>query len=204
MPTKSAVIGLLSAAEGRRRQEPVEDLVELEFGVRVDQPGTVVKDFQTAIDWRSGPPGKLSDRYYLSDARFLAAVTGPVSVLEGLQQALLRPAFPLYLGRRACPAGPDLVLGLRDDDVEQALRAEPWSAQSWHRRIRPRRVELPLYRDARPGELVEERVRDVPLSFNPEHRDYAWRQVHAPAPVVLENPEGTVHADPFWEAVAGA
>ena len=46
-PTKSGVIGLLAAALGRRRTEPVDDLASLCFGVRIDQPGYYECDFQT-------------------------------------------------------------------------------------------------------------------------------------------------------------
>ena len=49
-PTKSGVIGLLAAAQGRRRTDSIEDLLTLRFGVRTDQPGSVVRDFQTAMD----------------------------------------------------------------------------------------------------------------------------------------------------------
>lgn len=46
-PTKSGVVGLLASALGRRRTEPVDDLAELRFGVRIDQPGSFEDDFQT-------------------------------------------------------------------------------------------------------------------------------------------------------------
>ena len=36
-PTKSGVIGLLAAALGRRRDESLDDLIQLKFGVRVDK-----------------------------------------------------------------------------------------------------------------------------------------------------------------------
>ena len=48
IPTKSGVLGLLAAADGRRRTDPIEDLAGLRFGVRVDQPGQLQRDFQTA------------------------------------------------------------------------------------------------------------------------------------------------------------
>ena len=38
-PTKSAVIGLLCAALGRPRLEPVDDLAALKMGVRIDREG---------------------------------------------------------------------------------------------------------------------------------------------------------------------
>ncbi|GAA2045777.1 hypothetical protein GCM10009720_28270 [Yaniella flava] len=207
VPTKSGILGLISAAEGRRRVDSVEDLIDLEFGVRVDQQGTILRDYQTAIDWKKRDAGRksdpmLSERFYLADAHFLAAISGPQATLEGIRGALLSPTFPLYLGRRSCPAGPDLVAGIKAGDVETVLRTEPWGAAQWYRAKRPKVVHLPIYRDARPGEMVEERVRDVPKSFDPRRRDYDWRLVHAPDPVEIDNPAGKNHLeDPFWEAV---
>ncbi len=46
-PTKSGAIGLFAAALGRRRTDSVDDLASLEFGVRIDQPGSFEGDFQT-------------------------------------------------------------------------------------------------------------------------------------------------------------
>lgn len=204
MPTKSAVVGLLGAADGRRRSDPIEDLAGLEFGVRVENPGVLTRDFQTAIDWRKGPPGKVTQRYYLADAHFLAALSGGMELLQHLEDVLCAPGFPLYMGRRSCPAGPDLVVGVVPGDVETVLRAQPWDATRAHRRTRPRQVTLPIYRDARPGDDVEERLRDLPRSFAPEHRDYSWRDVHAAEPVQVDNPEGRADEDGFWEAVIRA
>ena len=42
-PTRSGIIGMLSAAIGRRRTDPIEDLLSLRFGVRKDQPGRVIR-----------------------------------------------------------------------------------------------------------------------------------------------------------------
>ena len=88
VPTKSGVLGLLAAAQGLRRTDPLEDLVHLRFGVRSDQPGSLQRDFQTAIDWRTGKSMPLSYRYYLADARFVAGVEGPRPVVEGLAAVL--------------------------------------------------------------------------------------------------------------------
>lgn len=206
VPTKSAVVGLLAAAEGRRRTDPVEDFAALEFGVRVDQPGTLLRDYQTAADWQRNPraDAKLSERFYLQDACFVAGVSGPDALLKGVEQVLRNPVFPLYLGRRSCPADPRLVIGRVDLGVEDALRQVEWQASAWYRRTRAIRVSLPIYRDAQPGEVVEERVQDLPLSFDPARREYGWRAVHMPAPHVVENEQGRDQADPFWEAVVGA
>ena len=204
VPTKSGVVGLLAASEGRRRTDPVEDLAGLEFGVRVDQPGTLLRDYQTAIDWEKRSSARLSERYYLQDACFVAAISGPVELIESLEGALAAPSYPLYLGRRACPAGPDLVLWVSDLEVEEALRSVAWQASGWYRKTRGTQVPLSIYRDARPGEPVEERVQDLPLSFDPARREYGWRSVHMPEPHIVANTEGRDRVDPFWEAVVGA
>ena len=44
-PTKSGVIGLIASAMGRSREDSLEDLASLRFGVRVDQPGRLHRDF---------------------------------------------------------------------------------------------------------------------------------------------------------------
>ncbi|CAM5729897.1 hypothetical protein SANTM175S_01872 [Streptomyces antimycoticus] len=51
-PTKSGVIGLLAAAAGRAREEPLDELLPLRLGIRVDQPGTLLRDYHTVSDYR--------------------------------------------------------------------------------------------------------------------------------------------------------
>ena len=205
-PSKSGILGLLAAAEGRRRTDSIEDLTSLKFAVRVDQPGTVIRDFQTAQNWQSGGSDtSLVTRYYLSDAVFVAGIESPHrSMLEGLERALKAPRFPLYLGRRSCPAGPDLVIGIKDADVVTALRAEEWHAGEAHRRTRSRTTVLPIFRDAEPGEGGAPR-RDLPISFDPAHREYGWRSVVQDSNgVEIENSHGRALADPFFDAVMSA
>lgn len=199
-PTKSGVLGLLAAAQGRPRTEPLDDLAELRFGVRVDQPGTLQRDFQTAIDWRTGKSQPLSYRYYLADAVFIAGVEGDPELLEVLRAALHSPRFPLFLGRRSCPANHDILIGLSEKKLEQALRDEPWHASERYRRERGKMVELPLFLDAAPGSTGDSR-RDVPVSFDPTHRKYSWRQIDVPEAVLMTNALGRDVVDPFFEAV---
>ncbi|RJF44814.1 type I-E CRISPR-associated protein Cas5/CasD [Actinomyces sp. 2119] len=207
-PGKSGVLGLLAAAQGRRRTDPVEDLARLSFGVRVDQPGRVLKEFQTSTAWQKGEstPLALVSRYYLTDAVFVAAVGGEKPLLKALEDALKRPRFPLFLGRRSCPAGTDLPIGVREGDVDTVLRAEPWHASQNYRRSVPQRMSLSIFRDRLPGEqeAAYARRRDVPLSFDPARRDYGWRDVIAADPVDVSNPEGSAVPDPFFSAVVSA
>lgn len=121
-PTKSGILGLLAAAQGRPRQVGLTDLLGLRLGVRVDQPGTLLRDYHTVSDHRGLPlpaakvdakgvqkktspakPTGVTQRYYLQDAVFTAALHGPTPLLEDLDHALRQPAFPLSLGRRSCP-----------------------------------------------------------------------------------------------------
>ncbi|MFI8792954.1 type I-E CRISPR-associated protein Cas5/CasD [Streptomyces sp. NPDC055105] len=46
-PTKSGFIGMLAAALGHDRADDVTHLTALRYGVRIDQPGTIVTDYHT-------------------------------------------------------------------------------------------------------------------------------------------------------------
>lgn len=176
-PTKSGVLGMLAAAKGMRRTEPLTELLGLEFGVRIDQPGQVLRDFQTArsLDGRSSAP--LTYRFYLSDAVFLAAVDGEEELLTGLSEALARPRFPLYLGRRSCPPVGPVSLGVHEKTLDSALASWPWLASERYRKRAAREVRLEIVRDARPGEESSETVSDEPVSFDPAHRQHNWRLI---------------------------
>ncbi len=189
-PTKSGVLGLIAAAQGRRRTDSIEDLLGLSFGVRVDQPGSLVRDFHTAHK-SDGTSMPLSYRYYLADAVFVAAVGADRELLAGMEEALRRPAFPLYLGRRACPPAGPVSMGLRDGTVAEALRIEPWQASRWYRRKQSAGgVALDMFRDAADPHEGGEVLRDEPLSFDPARREYGWRTVVRDPQVQVSNPDG--------------
>lgn len=185
-PSKSGVIGMVAAALGRSRNEPVDDLVSLKFAVRTDAPGTLIRDYQTAKNWTKNPKGdvSLSTRMYLSDAVFVVALEGKCEQLETIESALKKPVYPLYLGRRACPAGYDLVLGIREESAEEALRSLEWQVPEYRRKDFPSPVALRILRDALPDERGD-LVQDIPVSFSPEHRQYASREVVSVEPVLV-------------------
>lgn len=190
-PTKSGVFGLLAAAKGLRRTDPLTELLVLRFGVRIDQPGRLVRDFQTArsLDGRETMP--LSYRFYLGDAVFLAAVeSSDRGLLDGLAEHLRRPHFPLYLGRRSCPPDGPLATWVVDSPIEETFASTPWSASEQHRkRERNPTVRLATLIDAKPSDFTETH-RDAPVSFDPRRREYAWRHV-AEDTVDVPNPDGT-------------
>lgn len=141
-PSKSGVLGLLCAALGRPRSEPLDDLAALRMGVRIDFPGVVMRDYQTAGGTHragdgygvakadgSGTAPLVSSRYYLSDADFLVGLSGPAGLLEGLHSALHHPVHQLCLGRKPFLPGAQVWLedGLRQDQpLEDALRSVAW------------------------------------------------------------------------------
>ncbi|WP_261570799.1 type I-E CRISPR-associated protein Cas5/CasD [Frankia gtarii] len=219
-PTKSGILGLLAAAEGRRRTDSIEDLLGLTLGVRTDQPGTLLRDYHTVSDYRGRPlpstavnakgaqkptsPAKhthLTERFYLQDAVFVAAVAAPDPVLATLADALRNPAYPLALGRRACPPTQPLLLAVDsgDDlwpgDVVDVLGRVPWQAGPQHRealirsrRPRPAAVDLPVTVDDPTGPDVRH---DLPTSFDPHERGFTSRRirqtwVHLPPPYELD------------------
>lgn len=176
-PTKSGIIGMLAAAQGRRRTDPLEDLIELDFAVRVDQPGSVVRDFQTAIRWETGESMPLSHRYYLEDAVFVAGVAGDDGLVAALARAVRNPRWAPYLGRRSCPPSRPVFLGVVATDVRDAVRGADWQAANWYRQRMRGGTSLPLRADAREGDLGSETIRDVPRSFDPRRRQHGWREV---------------------------
>lgn len=202
-PTKSGVLGMLAAAQGRRRTDPIEDMLGLEYAVRVDQPGRILRDFHTAINWETKMSMPLSQRYYLQDAVFVAGVAGGAALVHGLAEAVRRPAHPPYLGRRSCPPARPVWLATEEKDVRTAVRETPWQAARWHREVVDARPLLEMWADSRPGEESADSVRDVPLSFDPRRRRYGWRDVTRLDPVPVDNPEGRAEPDFFMAALRG-
>lgn len=133
-PSKSGVLGLVCAALGRDRAEPVDDLARLRMGVRVDREGLLMRDFQTATGVMTAA-GKvdrtrtvISPRYYLADAAFLIGLEGgDTALLERIHAAVRAPVWPLALGRKSFPPGePVWIAGaIRDVSLREALLAWP-------------------------------------------------------------------------------
>lgn len=199
-PTKSGVLGLLAAAAGRAREEPLDDLLGLQLGVRVDQPGSLLRDYHTVSDYRGRPlpqagvsakgiqkptsPAKythVTERFYLQDAVFLAAVHGPDTLIESLAEAVRRPAFPLALGRRSCVPTQPIFLGVRPAPLREVLETEPWQATATVKKLYerergcPATVDVPATIDDPQG---EDSLNDVPRSFAPRERGFTSRRVH--------------------------
>ena len=168
-PTKSGVIGMIAAAMGIQRnadQKLLEPLCDLKFGVRVEREGTLLKDFHMVHEYKNGKENDshLTERYYLSDAVFLAALeSDSIEYLESIVKALNNPVYPLFLGRRSCPPTLPVVIGINDESMIETLRtAEPLTRNHSSRRI--------VY-EADSGTVVQ----DVPVSFSQLHRIHGYR-----------------------------
>jgi CRISPR system Cascade subunit CasD len=159
-PTKSAVIGLLCAALGRPRWEPVHDLASLKMGVRVDREGVMLCDYHTIMDSikSSGSKGDtvLSDRYYMADADYLVGLEGDRSLLETLNAALESPRWQLYFGRKSFVPSCPIQIGITELELSKALE----DLQNY-----PSRTKEPKLRCVLEVENSLDARRDVPLDW---------------------------------------
>ncbi len=202
-PSKSGIIGMIAAAMGRTRDADIADLNQLHFGVRVDWQGTLLKDFQMMHKhqfWQTPDKNKLSlsHRYYLCDAIFLVALEGELEQLKEIESALRAPIFPLYFGRRSCPPEGKVCLGIRhDQSLLDALQKEPWLAADWMRKKAKKRLNLRIIVDAKNAEKYAFIQNDLPLSFDPKHRQFHPRYVREYESDPVTNPLGRQQHDPF-------
>jgi CRISPR system Cascade subunit CasD len=140
----------------------------------------------------------VTQRYYLSDATFLVGLESDDEAwLETLQHALQCPAFPLFLGRRSCTPVLPLVVGVRQNGLTEALQEEPWQLTDWMQAKEKKKGHniLRLITDASPFDQSAFAQKDLPVTFDPENRRYAYRPVKEHPPVVMSDtlPEYTTH-----------
>ncbi|PUA30071.1 MAG: type I-E CRISPR-associated protein Cas5/CasD [Cellvibrio sp. 79] len=147
-PSKSAIIGLLAAALGiRREQEELQKKLTAGYwqAIKLLKAGQVLKDYHTAqapdsvgrfryrtrrdelIHGKERLGTVLSSREYRTDAQAIVAIKALDAApyeLKSLQQALQLPKFHLYLGRKSCPlAAPLDVQLITADNFRMALDA---------------------------------------------------------------------------------
>ncbi len=203
-PSKSAVIGLVAAALGRRRNESTEDLQSLRFGVRVDREGALLRDYHTA---KSDKSAYVTHRYYLADAIFLVGLEGSEAFLAEIEHSLRYPAFPLFLGRRSCPPEGQLLLGIRrNKTLVEALCEEPWLVSDWAQKREATEVHLRIVTDADDLSTSAYFQRDIPLSFDQDHRKFGFRRVCESPSLAIQNAaslharrKGPIQHDPMLE-----
>ncbi|MEU7768207.1 type I-E CRISPR-associated protein Cas5/CasD [Nocardia sp. NPDC049190] len=226
-PTKSGVVGLLAAADGRERDSPIDDLTALRLGIRTDEPGTLLRDYHTVSD-HTGEPlpsatltargvqkhatlgGRkkfthVTERFYLQDAVFVVALSGAPRLLDRLRQALRHPAYPLALGRRSCPPTLPLILPpptgtLWPGHLDTVLAVVPWQRIQ----VRNPAVDIPtLPPRALPITLDDPHGTDIrydsPVTFAPKSRQFTARRVrHGWVTAPIPIDSATTAPSPDW------
>lgn len=151
-PAKSMICGLIANALGfaRHEGERLHSLQDrLVMGGRLDEPGTRIRDFQTAkleandrgwttrgrVEDRAGGAGTyqgphLRYRDYHANACGIVALRlDPADAepnLDAVAAALNEPARPLFLGRKPCLPSTRLVRGfVETENIHTALCAAP-------------------------------------------------------------------------------
>ena len=149
-PGESALIGLLGAALGIRRENDAahaELCLSYSFAVGVLSPGQLLRDYHTAqVPGRAALKGRphatrrdelavpkfelntiLSTRDYRQNACSLVAVLAHENApytLPNLADKLRQPRFVLYFGRKSCPPGAPLHPQVIDADSALAALNE--------------------------------------------------------------------------------
>lgn len=151
-PSKSGVLGLLSAALGidRHNWDDLEPLTRLRMAVRHDRPGVLKSDYQTfgcadtdtiiKADGKQSSDGGVSKRDYLADAAFLVGLEGDdLPLLQSIQEALKNPKWPLCLGRKSYTPSEIVWFneGVFDEPLMQVMRRIPWVSCLRHREKHP-------------------------------------------------------------------
>lgn len=131
----------------------------------------------------TGAETKIGVDGFRQDARFTAAVGADSGLLTELAAALRAPRWPLFLGRRSCPAPWDLCGSIVDSDPLTALSTLPWQVPAAQRRnVRnvtrsAGAVTLQVVHDAPAGAVIPERIsggRAIDLSPGARrYRDWA-------------------------------
>lgn len=198
-PTRSGLVGMFAAAEGRGRDDDPGHYADLEFVVRVDRPGDRLVDYHTVgggfpkhlTAATSGGDHKggavVTRRHYLADAVFVVAVTGPEQSIARIAAALERPYWNPYLGRRSCvPDEPFVLRTLVDEPVRALMHDVPLSRPAGTERPEDgssdERIAVDFLweryvKPELPADAVFLSVNDVPVSFAQHGRSHARRRL---------------------------
>ncbi|MFF5538631.1 type I-E CRISPR-associated protein Cas5/CasD [Streptomyces cinerochromogenes] len=194
-PTRSALTGILAAAEGLGRDDAGIDAYDsLQFTVRVDRPGVRLVDYHTVgggfpkaqTAATSGGSNKgaavITRRHYLADAVFTIAVTGPPTDTARIAHALQHPHWAPYLGRRSCPPDePFLLRAHVTDPVGELRHRVPLSREP--ARPEPETVPVTFLYEQAPADAPDNQVdiltaNDYPVSFAQHQRSHRTRRIY--------------------------
>ncbi|WP_319764153.1 type I-E CRISPR-associated protein Cas5/CasD [Maridesulfovibrio sp.] len=204
-PTRSGLLGLLAAALGVRRGDPL--LTELSDAARVavreDRPGSVMLDYHTTqvpsekknriyrtrrqelgtmLDKDDKLNTILSRREYLMNAAFSACIwfeEEPPFAMEDMVEALKQPRLNVYFGRKSCPPGfpfmPEIVAA--EDELQALVGYTPELRNLYGARSLDK---CPVWTEADHGKFSRYSVRDRVTDHN--RRQYGLRfEYHVPS-----------------------
>ena len=170
-PSKSGVIGMIAAGLGYRRDEDekIIRLNNLDFAVRIDQVGQILRDYHTARKYKSNGDFErtyVTNRYYLQDAVFVVALSSDDDqLIYDVRTAVKKPYFPLFLGRRSLPPMCDLFLEIVNSDAITALKEYPWQASDWYQKRHSDQLQIFADESLIPGGSIQIRY-DEAVSFS--------------------------------------
>ncbi|WP_439271395.1 type I-E CRISPR-associated protein Cas5/CasD [Pseudochrobactrum sp. HB0163] len=185
-PARSAIIGLLGAALGIRRDGDFSALDRLEVDIAIFETGAPLRDYHTvetvpsaAVKMPNSRPqallaaasGKTNTTITLRDYRtgvfYGVAIRG--EELEELKTALAKPHFTLYFGRKSCPLAAPAGARIVEAETAEAALSEV-SVPLWHQRAEGARAKILVSADPA-GEVIH----DIPLNRKLWH--FAQRRV---------------------------
>lgn len=175
-PSKSGVIGIIAASLGYRRTqtEDIQKLNRLDFAVRIDRQGTLLRDYHTAKKYKkSGEIERtyVTQRYYLEDALFLVAISHEDEAwMSEIEDALKNPYFQPFMGRRSLPLPADFFLCTTNETAIEALQSFELLDHN------KKEAKLPIYADAElldghPQTMRKDRV----IAFSQQERKFGFR-----------------------------
>lgn len=181
-PSKSAIIGMIAASLGYKRDddEKIQKLNELDFIVRIDQQGNLLRDYHIAQKYNNrGRFDRIyvTNRYYLEDAIFIVAISHEdYGYIEKIETGLKNPYFQTFMGKRSCPLTADFFIGTFDKDLITAITELDWQGpDKWSIR-NEREIKVSLYADKGLIETGETRMRrDRVITFSQKHRQFGFR-----------------------------
>lgn len=185
-PTRSGVIGLISAAMGIDRGDThaLRRFDVVQITVLTFRHGPSMIDFHTVgggydrltekrfivhtAQNKLRPPGQetvVTHREFLQHAKYGAIVIGPPIVIVEIADALIDPVWGIWLGRKACVPASPVHQGIFDTFTDALCRLEEVSGCRALRSVR----EVDDFADG------TDTLMDRPLDFR--KRDYAPRRV---------------------------
>ena len=189
-PTKSAILGLLCAAQGITRDEDAAMAqlnAEVKMAIQVFHRGHFLTDYHTiqaapqvalkkqkaytrkeelaALSQSARSGTILSSREYRMEAYYRVALHADRDVLNALEAALKEPVFVPYLGRKACPLALPLYPQLVAEDLFESA-FDSYASGS----LRASEPQVSAALDKKMGDIEYIWEADCPTQLQVQHR----------------------------------